>query len=217
MKKIIVLLSAMLITLSVTAQVDVKFGVKAGLNVSQLGSGTYEYGDHSGDIDATEMLLGFHVGGFANFNLGPYVGLQPELVFSLQGGKESENDETATWSLGFINVPVLLDIKPIPNLSVFVGPQIGFNVYKSLSNGDESYSGSELDDLLSEGRTKLNAVDVAAVVGVQYTFIEHLTVGVRYNFGFTPSRGVTDEGKDAGQSISGCSHRVIQLSVGWLF
>jgi opacity protein-like surface antigen len=163
------------------------------------------------------MLAGFHVGGFVNFDFGPILGLQPEVVFSMQGEKESEGDFSATTRLNYINVPVLLDIKPFAGFSILVGPQIGINLYKSMSNGDESISGSDLADQLEAVGTKINTIDFAAVLGVQYTFIGHLTVGARYNFGFTPAIGFTDEAKDAGMSMSGGANRVIQVSVGWTF
>ena len=217
MKKIIVLLSAMLITLSVTAQVDVKFGVKAGLNVSQIGGGTAKMNGQTQDIDASDMLVGFHVGGVAHFNLANLIGLQPEILFSMQGESDGEGSNVVKTTLNFINIPVLLDIKPIPNLSILVGPQLGINVSRSVSRGGISVSGKEFDDSLAESGMKINTLDVAAVVGVQYTFIEHLVVGARYNFGFTPSTGISSVGEAAGLSISGGSHRVIQLSVGWLF
>ncbi|MDR0694447.1 MAG: PorT family protein [Prevotellaceae bacterium] len=215
MKKTILILVALAVTLSVNAQV--KFGVKAGLNVSQIGSGSMKIGDQSEDLEASGMLVGFHAGGYVNFNFSPVIGLQPEVVFSLQGEKESDDDGSIKTSLGFINVPILLDIKPVPNLSILVGPQVGINVSKKMSIGGISISGSELNDLLEEAGTKINTLDIAAVLGVQYTIINHLTIGARYNFGFTPALGLTQEAKDAGLSISGVGNRVIQVSVGWSF
>lgn len=211
------ILSAMLITLSVQAQVGVRFGAKAGLNVSQIGGGTMEIDGETNDVDASDMLLGFHIGGVANFSLTDRFGLQPEILFSMQGESEGEGSNVVKTTLSFINIPVLLDIKPLPGLSIFVGPQFGINVLRSMSSDGVSVSGTTLDDALAVRGVKVNPVDVAAVLGVQYTFIDHLTVGARYNFGFTSSMGVTDEGKDAGRSVSGGAHRVIQLSVGWLF
>jgi opacity protein-like surface antigen len=217
MKRIIMVLAALAITLSVNAQI--KFGVKAGLNVSQIGSGSVEAGDEKTDIESSGMLVGFHAGGFVNFNFGPVIGLQPEVVFSLQGEKESgESDFGDTkFNLGYINVPILLDIKPIPNLSILVGPQVGINVTKKMSAEGQSISGSEVDDVLKEAGTKISTIDVAAVLGVQYTIINHLVIGARYNFGFTPAIGLTKEAKDAGVSVSGLGNRVIQVSVGWAF
>jgi opacity protein-like surface antigen len=215
MKKVLILSLALLLGIGATAQV--KFGVKAGLNVAQIGGGTIENNGVSTDVDASDILAGFHVGGYVNFNFGPILGLQPEVVFSMQGDKESEGGVDVTTRLNYINVPVLLDIKPFTGFSILVGPQIGINMYKSMSAGDESISGSDLGDFLEANGTKINTIDFAAVLGVQYTFIGHLTVGARYNFGLTSALGLTDAAKDAGRSLSGGANRVIQVSVGWTF
>jgi opacity protein-like surface antigen len=216
MKKIITVLAALMITLGVNAQV--KYGVKAGLNVSQAGSGTLKGADgNSMDIDASSMLVGFHAGAYVAFDFGPLLGLQPEVVFSLQGEREKDGNDDMKTHLNYINVPVLLAIKPLPNFSILVGPQVGVNVYKSMSNGDVTISGSDLNDLLEESGMKINTVDIAAVLGVQYTIIGHLTIGARYNFGVTSAIGLTKAAKDAGMSLSGGANRVIQVSVGWSF
>ncbi|MDR0729003.1 MAG: PorT family protein [Prevotellaceae bacterium] len=218
MKKIIVILSAMmLITVSVNAQIGVKYGLKAGLNVSQFGSGTLKGDGQPLDIEASGMLAGFHAGGMLNVNFGGLIGIQPEVQFSMQGETEDDGGETLKTTLGFINVPILVDIQPIPNLSILVGPQVGFNVYRSMSEDGVSVSGSTLDERLEAMGMKINTLDFAAVLGVQYTLLGHLTVGARYNFGLTPALGLTSVAKDAGMSLSGGAHRVIQVSVGWFF
>ncbi|MDR1680912.1 MAG: PorT family protein [Prevotellaceae bacterium] len=226
MKKIILVLAALLLTVGAQAQLGVKYGVKAGLNMSQLGGGTVKIGGESEDFDASDMLVGFHVGAFLNVGLADIIGLQPEIVYSFQGGNE-DGEHT---NLHFINVPVLLDIKVMPYLSFLVGPQVGLNVYRSMSYDGLSVSGSTLDDALENvfenatgvagtGGMKINTLDIAAVIGVQFTVpvIENLTIGARYNFGLTPARGVTSEAKDFGISMSGSANRVIQVSVGWAF
>jgi opacity protein-like surface antigen len=212
MKKIIVILTALIVTLGANAQT--KFGVKAGLNVSQISGGTVK-GEVSEDIEASGMLVGFHAGAFANFSFSGVIGLQPEVVFSLQG--DNDSDANAKTHLNYINVPILLDIKPVPNFSIFVGPQIGINIHRSMTGEGESISGSDLDDILEATGMKINTLDFAAVLGVQYILFDHLTIGARYNFGFTPAIGLTKEVKDAGVSLSGVANRVIQVSLGWSF
>ena len=215
MKKIVTILTALAIALSANAQT--RFGLKAGLNVSQTGGGTIKANGQYVDTEASDMLVGFHAGGYANFSFNPVIGLQPEVVFSLQGEKETVETASSKAYLGYINVPILLDIKPTPNFSILVGPQVGINVFKRMSIAGESISGSEMDDLLALAGMKVNIADIAAVLGVQYVILDHLTIGARYNFGFTSTVGLTKEGKDVGLSISGGGNRVIQVSIGWTF
>jgi hypothetical protein len=101
-----------------------------------------------------------------------------------------------------------------------VGPQFGLNIYKSLTAEGETISGSDFDnDYLKEefGTNPFKSLDVAVVLGVQYTFIEHLNIGLRYNLGLTNSisGSVVEEGVK--EEFKGWKNRVFQLSVGWVF
>src|SRR6476659_4421826 len=73
---------------------DTHFGLKAGLNISSL-----EVKDGV-DFDSK---AGFHIGGLAHVHLSPHFGVQPEIVYSEQGGKDGEDK----WKINYLNVPVL--------------------------------------------------------------------------------------------------------------
>jgi len=209
MKKLTIILTVLLFTLGVNAQ-NMSFGLKGGLNLSQISSSTTEVGSLKIEEDASKMLTGFHLGALLNIGFGEFFGLQPELMFSMQGGKE-ESD--VKMNFNYINVPVLFEVKPITNFSLLVGPQVGLNVSRSMSYGGESISGSDYDDLLKEGGEKFNTLDFAAVVGVQYTVMGKFLMGARYNLGFSP---VIDTDL-SNVKVTGDANRVIQLSVGWMF
>lgn len=105
----------------------VKFGVKAGLNVSMLRSDDYSNGN-------TKSKVGFHVGGLAEFNLSEKFALQPELLYSQEGGNYAFNtvylgtpysfDQDIT--LSKINLPVIAKYYVIPGLSIEAGPQLDY-------------------------------------------------------------------------------------------
>jgi hypothetical protein len=203
-KKLLTIFAALILAANADAQF--RFGVKTGLNLSQVSSSSGKSGGTTvGETDATDILPGAHLGIYGNIGFNNYLGLQIETLFSMQGGSESEGVYTTKRYLNYINVPVLLDIKPIPELSIFVGPQIGVNVYNFATVGEESISGSEVGDF--------NPVDFAAAIGVQGLFFDHLTAGVRYNIGLTTIFDVGDDDI----SISGGANRVLQISVGWTF
>jgi opacity protein-like surface antigen len=222
MKKVLILSLALLLGIGATAQV--KFGVKAGLNLSSLSDVKAEVSGIS--VTALEndgMTVGFHVGGFVNFSFGQFIGLQPELLFSMQGGKQKTNSligiGSVDYTFDYINVPVLLDIKPFAGFSVLVGPQIGFNIYKSATFGDKTYSGSDFDKEFEDafGEKPFQSFDLAAVIGVQYTFIDHLTVGARYNIGLTDAFNMSVSASGITTDATGWKNSVIQISVGWTF
>jgi opacity protein-like surface antigen len=230
MKKVLILSLALILGISATAQI--KFGVKAGLNLSSLSDVEASAMGVSVSIEETDaMAVGFHAGAFVNFSFGQYIGLQPELLYSMQGGKQKISSAVSQflpigipnvstdYSFSYINIPVLLDIKPFANFSILVGPQIGFNIYKSATEGNETLSGSDFDDSFEAalGKNALKSFDFAVVGGFQYTFIDHLTIGARYNFGLTNavSTSVRDSGVDV--DVKGWKNNVIQVSVGWTF
>jgi len=202
MKKILIAAFALFIGTSVFAQENpLTFGVQAGLNMSQLASDKMD-GEKG---DASDMLAGFYIGGHANYSLGEYFGIQGELKFSMQGGKETQVGQTVKLKLDYINVPVLFEVKPATNFSIFVGPQIGFNVSKTASVGGISISGSEFEDQIA----KINTIDFAAVVGVQYAIGGKYLLSARYNIGFTTVPDI--------KGLSGSENRVIQIGVGYKF
>jgi hypothetical protein len=186
MRKFLLLVTALAITIGATAQEKpFTYGLKVGLNLSQTSSGTlplppYDVMFFERDIDATDIVYGFFVSGHFNYSLSQFFGIQPELSFSMQGGNRTSN---------YINIPALFEVKPITNFSLFVGPQIGFNVYSSLGN--------------------INTFDFAAVVGLQYAIAGKYLISARYNIGLTPVYDI--------DGISGFANRVLQFGIGYQF
>jgi hypothetical protein len=223
MKKLLILTIAL--ALGVGANAQIKYGVKAGLNLSSLSTVESSAGGISvNTLESDGLTAGFHVGGFVNFSFGGIIGLQPELLFSIQGGKQKApstlgtpvGDPSVDITFDYINVPVLLDIKPLPGLSILVGPQIGFNIYKSATNEGETISGSDFD-VITNGSDGFNGIDFAAVIGAQYTFIGHLVLGARYNIGLTNTFSQTVNSSGINVDVTGWKNNVLQVSLGWIF
>ncbi|MDR0940975.1 MAG: PorT family protein [Bacteroidales bacterium] len=223
MKKIITIAAACMISAAAFGQV--KFGVKAGFNTSRL----TELNTIGLSQDNATMLFndknsstGFHVGAYANYSFSKTLGAQAELLFSTQGGSSvglfSPQDgrfEKQTQRLSFINLPLLLDIKPFERpFSVLVGPQLSVCVNRSFSH--KEWYGSDVN---------YNDFDAAIVLGAQYTFFKHLAVGLRYNVGLIPSTQFNyeyfykPENTDKFQKVASLrqTNNMLQLSVGWTF
>ena len=236
MKRILIAVVALLVVNSAFSQV--KVGVKAGANLSSLsGVEMSAFGISLDMFESDGMSLGFHGGVFANISFGGYLGLQPELLFSMQGGEQKLGKELLeemgipfgniklSYRFNYINLPILLEIKPVPlvDLGLLVGPQFGLNIYKSETAMGITTSGSEFDNGLKElfGKNPFNSLDVGLVFGLQYTFIDHLNVGLRYNLGLTNSISSTYENglfpTTYKVDVTGWKNSVFQLSVGWFF
>ena len=188
MKKIIFSLFALAaMGLSANAQQVVKFGPKAGLNIATLNG-----------VEDSEMKVGLHIGAFAEIFFTDKFALQPELLYSMQGAKDSEVDIKANYD--FINIPIMAKYYVVDGLAVEAGPYVGF-LMKAEAKGD----GGSLDV-----KDALNTVDFGLGLGANYNLDNGFFAGARYNLGLTDLSKYNDEG-DA------VKNGVIQISVGYKF
>lgn len=210
MKKIILTVMAIFAVGAAKAQ-EIKYGVKAGLNLSTL-TGDVAYYD-------VKSKAGFHVGGFAEFKITDKFAVQPELLYSTQGGKisfSSSDDFSYTndkrdIKLAYLNLPVMAKYYIIPGLSVEAGPQVGFllsakNEYQIYSSVSEDLSGSGEEDIKGDSKS----VDFGFNLGAGYEFTENIFVQARYNFGMT---SISEDSINEYDPKNG----VLQLSFGYKF
>ncbi|MBF4518858.1 PorT family protein [Flavobacterium sp. ANB] len=164
MKKIILCAIAIMAFGFANAQ-KTRFGVKGGLNIATIG----------GD-DRANALVGFQLGGFAEVKVWKKLYIQPELLYSAQGGKfdgyYGERDYTV--NLNYINVPVLAKYYITKQFTVEAGPQLGVLV-SSKNTYDEK------------------SVDVGFNLGAGYNFTDNFSVGIRYTIGLTNVYRYEDE------------------------
>ena len=160
-QKFLVLVATMMITTALYAQ-EVHFGIKAGLNSSTL--------KVKNDRDFNSKL-GFHAGGLAHIHISKHFAMQPELVYSTQGGK----GDAGTTKLSNLNVPLMTQYMFNQGFRIQTGPQVGFLLAAKIENGDHE---TDIDDVYS-------TVDVSWSVGAGYLFPQGLGIDARYNFGLT--------------------------------
>ncbi len=168
---------------------DVKFGAKAGLNMSNFG----------GDVENNKMKAGFQVGGFAEIKISEKFAVQPELVFSNLGAKFDLDGVTATENLNYIAIPVMAKYFVADKFSIEAGPQIGFLMSAKYKEDGESV----------DTKDGYNSTDFGLNVGVGYDITENIGVGLRY------TAGLSNIAKDSGDSKINNSN--IALSVGYKF
>lgn len=191
MKKIILAVSAILLSTSAFAQ-NFEFGVKAGLNLATM----------TKSDGAAKFRPGIHAGAFAEYVINDYVGVQAELLYSMQGTRVKEDGATGTLKLDYIVLPILAKIYVIEGLSVDLGPQFGYMVSaKAKEKVDgESSTINVYDD------PSLKKFDVSVGMGLSYKLPYNLVVSARYNLGLTK---IYDGEKT--------KNSVIQIGVGYRF
>ncbi len=195
MKKIVLVLAIIAAT-TYAADAQIRFGLKAGLN-------GYDFkGD---DLDDYETKLGLHFGGLVNIPVSENFSIQPELLYSDEGGKYSESGYTDKYNLSYLNIPILAQLNTSSGFYAEVGPQVGFLL--SAKNKWE-YEGEEDSEDVKE---YFKGINFSAAIGAGYRHSSGFGIGARYNLGLA---NVLDEDTTEGSSakLSG-----FQVGVSFLF
>lgn len=164
MKKLFCIVAAIIILSTAKAQ-ETHFGVKAGVNIASV---------EVEDGDDLNSKVGLHVGGLAHIHISQHFALQPELVFSMQGGKAEDNDDVKL-KLNYINIPVLAQYMINDGFRLQTGPQLGFLV------GAESKAGDVEVDI----KDNYSTIDFSWTFGAGYLFPSGFGVDARYNHGIS--------------------------------
>jgi len=175
MKKILLLVLVLSASFYGFSQ-DAKFGVRAGINVSNL------------DFDGTPAAdnthrNGFVIGFFAEYSFSNSVSISPELQFSSEGAKPEP------LQLDYIQMPILFNFKLSPKILFNVGPQVGLKISK-VDDGIRNFAYSGVGGL-SYNVTPMIFIDARYIYGVSNIFDKELGIkaknstmqfGVGYKF-----------------------------------
>ncbi|MFT3737483.1 MAG: porin family protein [Breznakibacter sp.] len=158
-----------------------KFGIKAGLNLSNL----------KGEDESMDARVAPLFGAFAEFGISDKLAFHPELVYSMEGAKDKYSEVEAgydysseeTIKLGYLNVPLLLKYKIGSGISVLAGPQVGFLLdAKSkweLSEDGENTSGTE------DIKEYLKSTNFGLSFGAGWECEKGIGIDARYNLGLS--------------------------------
>jgi len=179
MKKLILMASFIALGTTATfAQSAFKFGVKAGVNVSNI------TGSDSRDQDSR---LSFNGGFVAELPIIEKFSLQPEVIYSAQGSTiaaiDEDNfldiDENVEYQLDYIQVPLLAKIYLSDGFSLQAGPSINFLVNEEIDSQPVSNGG---DINIVDGA---NTFELGTAAGLEYQFDNGFFIQGRYTRGFT--------------------------------
>lgn len=166
-----------------------KFGIKAGLNMSMMSS------ESASDFD--RLKPGFRIGGTVEYPLSDKLSLGSGLFFNNKGESYKYESSSSTYNLNFLELPIHAIYKlNVEGKDVFIngGPYIGMNLGgKRISKYDGDVTKKKLDPEM---------FDYGLNVGFS-TDIDNFRIGLQYDFGLANS--FTNESK----------HRVISFSIGY--
>jgi hypothetical protein len=148
-------------------------GVKGGLNLSKV----------TEEGETFDWRAGAVVGGFIHWPINDRLGIQPEVLYSMQGAKATDEGDEFTFKLDYIVIPILLHASfgassDGPNPFVVAGPVFGINTKAEVESGGLTADfsddvekrdigilfggGVEISNISVEGRYTLGLVNIAS-------------------------------------------------------
>lgn len=188
----------MAVAFAMPSNAQIKFGVQAGLNVSNV-----SVSDLKGSVDSR---AGFFIGPTVKFTL-PIVGLgvDASALYDQREGKAGDQTIKAQSIQIPINLRYGFGLGSLAEIFAFAGPQFSFNVG----------SNKKFEDIKQEWTLKSS--NLSANVGIGVTVLSHLQAKFNYNFAL----GKTGEIKplDAAKEVVNGSAKMNcwQISLAYLF
>jgi Outer membrane protein beta-barrel domain len=180
----IFLLSAFAIMGATAFSQGLKLGVKAGASMNKI----------SGKSFKEQFTFGYQLGGFAEIKLSDKFGLQPEVLFGQVNLDTSSSfssiyqfNNISSIKLKYISIPLLLNYKLTPGITLQAGPQFGI-----LRNPSQS--------LLKNGADAFKSGDFSMLGGVQVKLMNFRLYG-RYAIGLNNLDNIGNKDEWKSQSI----------------
>ena len=175
----------------INADAQIRYGVKAGLNIADVVINNVVDPDAEADYKSKP---GPHAGIFITFD-GDQTGFGAELLYSNKGVKAVTNI-----SFHYIAVPLLFRYHLSEYFVAEGGPEIGYLVNASSKHGNLNHIWD-------------NKLDLGLDIGIQYKGLSKIVVGMRFNAGI--SSVIRNAAVSTGERIR-YQNRVLQLSAGYI-
>jgi hypothetical protein len=158
-----------------------RFGVKAGLNLSQL----YVSGV---DVEDRRNKVGIHGGLWAKIPTGDLFAIQPELLYTNNGSRISYQATTVSglggsevrFNMNYIQLPILASLTLGP-ISIQAGPYVSYLLNANVKNVelDNAVDPTTIAEL---NENSFHRVDYGLAGGIAFD-IKGFQLGARYNHG----------------------------------
>lgn len=173
------------VTNSIAQSTTVSFGIKAGTNYSNV------Y-DSDNDDFVADGKFGFSAGGFATIPLGKFLGIQPEILYSQKGFKSTGTYFGSTYEMtrttDFIDVPVLLAVKPIDQVTLLFGPQFSYLLKQKDEFTGGNISSTQQQEFDNDDITK----NILGLTGGADINVDNLVFGLRAGWDIKTNEGNGD-------------------------
>ncbi len=164
MKKLIVIMAALVVSVSVFAQ----NGIIAGITSSAT--------NIKDAADKVTDITQYHIGVTKRLNLG-IIGIQPSLIYNVKGTRLEDFDyKTISFKTGFLELPVQVQVGfPIGSFRpyVFAEPFLGYAITNSAKSDNVSIKDIKWDNIK-------NRLEYGAGLGAGIDLFDRLQISLRY-------------------------------------
>jgi opacity protein-like surface antigen len=185
-----------------------QFGLKAGLNVSDINNGA----------SGTDMKAktGLYVGVTAKIPVSDEFSVQPELIYNQLGAKTNLYDfggiignVSTTTKLDYISLPVMLQYNFPSNFYLELGPEFSYMV-----SAKQGLSTSIISPSTDINMDYLNRLNVGAGFGAGYNLNKNIGISARYTLGLT---GLGKNGNVTDYFLDSAKNNNLQVGVNFKF
>jgi len=176
MKKILILAIGLFVATAASAQDRIKFGVKAGVNLSDIIKG-----DGNNNFD-TKVKTGFNAGVTVEIPLIAGLAFTPEVLYSQKGYKLTSSIGEFRQTTSFIDVPILASFRLGSSFNIVAGPQVSFllSTKNKFINGYGSVEQTNVENDSDRFKKSL----VGGVIGFRYDVNDKFDIHGRYALDF---------------------------------
>ena len=151
---------------------EFSFGFKIGSNYANV------Y-DSQGEKFTADGKFGLAAGAFLSVPLGKFIGVQPEIIYSEKGFKGSGlflgSNYNVTRTTTYIDIPLLLAIKPVSFLTILAGPQYSFLI-KQNNNFSSSLATIDQQKIFDNDNIRKNVLGLTGGVDIN---LSSFVIGAR--------------------------------------
>ncbi|AMQ01181.1 hypothetical protein AY601_4334 [Pedobacter cryoconitis] len=176
MKKIFILAIGLFVATAASAQDRIKFGVKAGLNLSDIIKG-----DGNNNFD-TKVKTGFNAGVTVEIPLIAGLAFTPEVLYSQKGYKLTSSLGEFRQTTSFIDVPILASFRLGSSFNIVAGPQVSFLL--STKNKFENGFGTVEQTNVERDSDRFKKSLVGGLIGFRYDVNDKFDIHGRYALDF---------------------------------
>jgi Outer membrane protein beta-barrel domain len=183
-----------------------KFGIKGGINLANL---------YTSDVQDENLKVGVNAGFFAKLPIVKGISIQPELLYSSKGAKDTYNNFVQgsgeyRFNLNYIETPLLMVFNITPNFNVNGG---AYAAYLASANVKDMKSDGTIEGVRELNAENFHRLDYGLVGGLGVD-VGNITFGARYSYGLAK---IGQEGSLSGDLTKNSKNSVATLFIGFGF